>query len=153
MPDTLKDSLPNLSPDHEEFQGQVIYQDQDLGQVHQRIDSEVAHATNQKHEAGGSIPPFQTDPLKVINPEIFNPHNEQEQVDAITPSSYKRQEVPTPLKKFFKLFGDFGKDSQATYEQVATGKSYRSTEGDKFIKVIEEKNQQGSPLAELKKAA
>jgi hypothetical protein len=150
MPDTLKDSLP---PADHEVQGQVIYQDQDLGKVHQRIDSEVARATNQKHEVGGSIPPFQTDPLEVINPEIFNPHNEQEQVDAITPQSYKRQEVPAPLKKFFKLFGNFGKDTQATYEQVATGKSYRSTDGNEFIKEINKKKQQGNPLAELKKAA
>jgi hypothetical protein len=58
-----------------------------------------------------------------------------------------------PLKKFFKLFGNFGKDTQATYEQVATGKSYRSTDGNEFIKEINKKKQQGNPLAELKKAA
>lgn len=150
MPDNLKDTLPNLSAIHE-VKGQVI--DHDLGQVHQRIDSHVAQATSEPVVLGGSIPPFQTDPLKVINPEIFNPQNEQAQVDAITPESYKRQEVPAPIKKIFKLFGDFGKDSQATYEQIATGKSYRSTDGSEFIKQIDKKNQQGNPLEDLKKAA
>jgi hypothetical protein len=36
---------------------------------------------------------------------------------------------------------------------IYTGKSYRSTEGNEFIKEINKKKQQGNPLAELKKAA
>ena len=144
--------LFHLVPDIEKVGGEHVAKTLEHD-IPANIAQATTEATGQHHSIENITPGDQNIPLGVLNPSAVDVSHNEEKIDEITPDSYKRSKAPAPVRKIFKLFGDTGKDLEESMEQHTTGKSYRDTDSNNFLKEVKIRDQADHPLENLEKAA